>query len=66
MPSCLHNSEMLTASGRSGLNSMIFRRVDADNVFGTSHSKRHGPGELAKPRDTCKRCRERSCKRCCE
>ena len=36
MPSCLH-SEMLIPSGRSGSNSMIWRRIVAVNVFGTSH-----------------------------
>jgi len=37
MPIWLQKSEMLTASGTSGLNSMIWRRIDAVNVFGTSH-----------------------------
>ena len=43
MPNCLHSSEMLTASGRSGLNSMIWRRIVAVNVFCTpNYRKSHG------------------------
>ena len=43
MPNCLHNSEMLTPSGRSGLNSIIWRRMVAVRVFGTSHYREVRP-----------------------
>ena len=61
MPSCLHYIEMLAASGRSVLYSMIFRRIDADNVFGTSHYQK----AVVEPRPantlaTHQRCHKRS------
>jgi len=50
MPSCLQISEMLTPSGRSGLNSMIWRRIAAVNVCGTSNYRQGDLSHTRHPR----------------